>query len=118
MAVSPDFREFVLEQMGRVAPVSGKAMFGGVGVRSEGVFFALISGGSVFLKVDDTNRPDYEAAGMGAFNPYGDGRMLLSYHELPAELLEDPDALRPWMQKALDVARRTRKPPRRTPRGG
>ncbi|MBB4638887.1 TfoX/Sxy family protein [Longimicrobium terrae] len=118
MAVSPDFREFVLEQMGRVAPVSGKSMFGGVGVRSEGVFFALISGGSVFLKVDDTNRPDYEAAGMGPFDPWGDGRMLMSYHELPAELLEDPDALRPWMQKALDVARRTRKPARRSRAGG
>lgn len=116
MAVSRDYREYVLEQMGRVAPVTGQSMFGGVGIRSEGVFFALMTGDAVYLKTDDTNQPDFEAAGMRAFEPYGDGRTM-RYHELPAELLEDPDALRPWMHKALDVARRARKPSRRGTRG-
>ncbi|HEX8390738.1 MAG TPA: TfoX/Sxy family protein [Longimicrobium sp.] len=118
MAVSREYREYVLEQMGRVLPVTAQSMFGGVGIRSEGVFFALISGDAVYLKTDDTNRPDFEAAGMAPFDPYQDGRVMLSYHELPAEMLEDPDVLRPWLQNALDVARRKRKPAPRKPRRG
>jgi DNA transformation protein len=109
MAVSAEFREFVLEQLGRVEPVTARGMFGGVGIYSRGLFFALIAGESVYLKVDDTNRPDFEAAGMGPFRPFGDESSSMNYYELPAELLEEPDRLRPWVHKALDVARRKRR---------
>lgn len=43
MALSETYRDFVLEQLGRVAPVTGKSMFGGVGIYAQGVFFALIA---------------------------------------------------------------------------
>ena len=109
MAVSAEFREFVLEQLGRVEPGTARGMFGGVGIYSRGLFFALIAGESVYLKVDDTNRPDFEAAGMGPFRPFGDESSSMNYYELPAELLEEPDRLRPWVHKALDVARRKRR---------
>ena len=108
MAVSAEFREYVLEQLGRVEPVTARSMFGGVGIYSRGLFFALIAGESVYLKVDDTNRPDFEAAGMGPFRPFGEEKAM-QYYELPAELLEEPDRLRPWVHKALDVARRKRR---------
>jgi DNA transformation protein len=107
--VSREFREYVLEQLGRVAPVTARAMFGAVGIYSGGLFFALIDDDAVYLKVDDTNRPGFEAAGMGPFRPYGDESHVMQYYELPAELLEDPDRLRPWMHGALDVARRKRR---------
>ncbi len=43
MSVSPSFRTFVLEQLGRVvAGVRGRAMFGGVGIYAGDLFFALI----------------------------------------------------------------------------
>lgn len=109
MAVSADFREYVLEQLGRVEPVTSRAMFGGVGIYSGGLFFALIDDDSVYLKVDDTNRADFVAAGMGPFRPFGDDSNVMQYYELPAELLEEPDRLRPWVQRALDVARRKRR---------
>jgi TfoX/Sxy family transcriptional regulator of competence genes len=35
--------------------------------------------------------------------------MVMQYYQLPADLLEDADALRPWVHKALDVARAARK---------
>lgn len=110
MAVSSEYRAFVLESLGRVAPsVTARAMFGGVGVYSGGLFFALIAGETLYLKVDDTNRGDFQAIGMGAFRPYGDDQQSMNYHELPADLLEDADALRPWVEKSIDVARRSRK---------
>lgn len=105
MAVSEEYREYVLEQLGRVVPVTSRSMFGGVGIYSNGVFFALISKDLVYFKVDDVNRPDYEAAGRKPFSPYGDERSM-NYFELPGELLEDPDALRPWIERSLDAARR------------
>jgi DNA transformation protein and related proteins len=110
MAVSPEYREFVLEQLGRVAPqVTSRAMFGGVGVYSGGLFFALIDGETLYLKVDDGNRPDFEAIGMGPFHPFDDEKHVMQYYELRADLLEDADRLRPFVEGAIDVARRARK---------
>ena len=110
MPVTAEYREFVLEQLRRVAPsVTHRSMFGGVGVYSEGFFFALMDDDTTYLKVDDSNRGDFEAAGMGPFSPFGDPAMVMQYYELPADLLEDADALRPWVHKAIDVARAARR---------
>ena len=109
MPVSPEYREFVLEQLGRVTEVTSRSMFGGVGIYADGFFFALMDDDTLYLKVDDSNRGDFEAAGTGPFNPIGDPAQVMQYYELPAELLEDPDRLRPWVEKAVDVARRARK---------
>jgi DNA transformation protein len=108
MAVTPEYLEFVLEQLGRVAPVTSRAMFGARGVYSNGFFFAVLDNDTLYLKVDDTTRPDYEAAGMGPFRPF-EGAASMQYYELPADLLEDADRLRPWVDAAIDVARRSRK---------
>jgi DNA transformation protein len=109
MPVSREYREFVLEQLGRVVPVTSRAMFGGVGVYAEGLFFALMAGETLYLKVDDTTRGDFEALGMQPFRPFDGDKQVMKYFELPAELLEDPDALRPWIHRAVEVARRARK---------
>ena len=109
MAVSQEYREFVLEQLGRVAPVTSRAMFGGVGIYSDGLFFALMDNDTVYLKVDDGNRGDFERVGRGPFRPFGDDQHVMQYYELPADLLEDAEALRPWVDGALAVARRARK---------
>jgi DNA transformation protein and related proteins len=106
MPVSPGYREFALEQLGRVVPVSGRSMFGGVGVYSEGLFFALMADDTLYLKVDGSNQPQFEAAGMGPFRPYGTNSPAMRYYEVPAHLLEEPDALAPWVHGALEAARR------------
>ena len=103
--VTDDFREFVLEQLGRVVAIDWKRMFGGVGLYADGTFFALIDDDVVFFKVGDQNRADFEAAGARAFSPYGDGVYSMNYYEVPVEVLEDVDALRVWTEKSLAVAR-------------
>jgi DNA transformation protein len=109
MAVSAAYRDFVLEQLGRVTPVTSRRMFGGVGIYADGLFFALIGGDALYLKVDDSNRGDFVAAGMPPFRPFGDEKTSMNYYELPADLLEDPDRLRPWVDGAIAVARAARK---------
>ena len=108
MAVSASYRAFVLEQLGEVAPVSAKSMFGGVGVYANGLFFALMDNDTLYFKVDDSNRGDFEARGMGAFRPFGDERAI-GYFEVPAEVLEDTEELEGWMRKALRVAALSRR---------
>jgi DNA transformation protein len=105
MAVSSSFRTFVLEQLSRAIPrVRARSMFGGVGIYAGELFFALIANDTLYFKVDDSNRPDFEALGMGPFLPYGDERDKMQYYEVPADLLDDPDALRPWAEKSIAVA--------------
>jgi DNA transformation protein and related proteins len=106
MAVTPSYKAYVLEQLTGPGPVSARAMFGGVGLYCQGLFFALIDNDTVYLKVDDVTRGDFERLGSGAFRPYGDESPTMQYYELPAEILEDREAARPWVARALEVARR------------
>lgn len=98
----------VEERLSAVVPVQTKAMFGGVGIYTEGLFFALIAEDRLYLKVDDTNRGDFEAAGMSAFYPY-DSPKPMHYWELPAGVLDDPKELAVWVDKAARVAERAKK---------
>ena len=109
MPVSPSYRAFVLDQLGRVAvSVRARGMFGGVGIYAEEVFFALIDDDVLYFKVDDTTRPDFEARGMGPFRPFGEGGEVMQYYQVPEEMLEDLQELRVWAERALMVARRAK----------
>jgi DNA transformation protein and related proteins len=103
MAVSESYREFVLEQLGRVAPVTAKRMFGGVGIYSQGLFFALIAEDRLYFKVNDSTRPDFERLGMEPFRPFGEDSAM-GYYEVPADVVENTGQLEPWMRKAIAVA--------------
>jgi DNA transformation protein len=117
MAVSASFRTFIVDQLSRGVPaVRARSMFGGVGIYSGERFFALIADDTLYFKVDDSNRRDYEARGMGPFRPYGEGGEVMQYYQVPEDLIEDPEALRRWAEKSLAVARRARG--KRSRRGG
>ena len=108
MAISPEYREFVLEQLEPLGPISAKSMFGGVGLYREGTFFGLLYQDTLYLKVDDATRPEFEAAGMGPFKPYEKRASALQYYEVPADVLEDRERLAEWATKAVAAARRAK----------
>jgi DNA transformation protein and related proteins len=108
MAFTAEYREWVLEQLRLLGPVTARSMFGGVGLYHDGLFFGLIDDDVLYLKVDESNRGDFEAAGTGPFRPYGD-QQAMQYYEVPAEVLEDPPELKAWAEKSLAVARRKRR---------
>jgi DNA transformation protein len=107
MPVSPTYREFVLEQLGRVTPVTGKSMFGGVGIYAQGRFFGLIAEDRLYFKVDEATRADFELRGMEPFRPFGE-ESAMGYYEVPADVVEDVNQLGRWMEKAIEVAARAR----------
>lgn len=108
MAVTEEYREFVLDQLGRVLPVTWRRLFGGVGIYGDGLFFAVIDDDTLYFKVDETNRPDFEALGMEPFRPIPDAKPM-AYFAVPGDVLEDVELLGRWIEKALDVARRAKR---------
>jgi DNA transformation protein and related proteins len=105
MPVSSSFRTFIVDQLSRVVPrVRTRSMFGGVGIYAGELFFALIADDTLYFKVDESNRADFEARRMGPFRPYGDSGEAMGYYQVPDELLDDPETLRPWAEKAIAVA--------------
>ena len=110
MAVSAGYQTFVLDQLRRVlSGVRAKRMFGGVGLYADDSFFALIDDDVLYLKVDEETRSDFERLGLRPFQPFGEGTATMQYYQLPEDLLEDPDALRPWAEGAVAVARRAKR---------
>ena len=88
MSVSPSFRSFVLEQLGRVTPgIRARGMFGGVGIYAAELFFALLDDDTLYFKVDDVTRPQFESRGMTPFRPYGEEGEVMGYYEVPAHVL-------------------------------
>jgi len=106
LAVSNAFKSFVLDQLDDLGDVVPRSMFGGVGLYSRGVFFGIIARDVLYLKTDDTTRPDYERAGMKPFQPYPDRPGTMQYYAVPVGILESTSELVEWARKAVAVAAR------------
>ena len=104
--VSEGFRRFVLDQLEPVGDVTPRSMFGGVGLYSDGLFFGIIAGDVLYLKVDDGNRPDFEAEETKPFKPYPNRSGTMQYYSVPLAVLENPEDLKFWARKAIAAARR------------
>jgi DNA transformation protein len=83
-------------------------MFGGVGVYAGDLFFALIADDTLYFKVDDATRGDFEARGSDPFRPYGEAGETMQYYRVPEDLLEDAEELCVWAERAIGVARRAK----------
>ncbi|HEY3411561.1 MAG TPA: TfoX/Sxy family protein [Armatimonadota bacterium] len=123
MPVTPAYRAETLSVLNLVAHVTDRSMFGGVGLYREGLFFAVMANDRLYFKVDSSNRGDFEAEGMGPFMPFDNPDQVMQYYEVPAFVLDNPDELAVWMDKAVRVAelKKAKSPTpkrRRPPRAG
>ena len=113
MAVSDDFLNYVVDQLRLWGDVSVRRMFGGAGLYREGKMFGLIADDVAYLKVDDSNREDFVKAGSSPFNPYPDKvkTTVMSYYEIPPEVLENPAELSKWAQRSFDIQGKKKEKP-------
>jgi DNA transformation protein len=113
MGGKDDYLRWVLEQLSGAGGVSFRRMFGGFGLYRNEVFFGIISGDTLFFKVSDANRSDYETRGMARFKPFRNKPLAsLRYYEVPADVLEDAEECVRWAMRAVvagAVKGRTRK---------
>ena len=104
------FKDYVIDQLQDFGGAGARAMFGGFGIYKGGVMFGLIAMDELYFKVDDSNRPDFEARKSRPF-VYGDKSkpVTMSYWRVPDDVLENPEDLKTWAMKAYDVALKNRK---------
>src|SRR5690606_40057415 len=90
MAVSTHYVARAIECMARVAPVSYRRIFHGVGVYHRSVLFALIVNDRLYFRVDEHSRALYEQQGLRPFQPAAAERAESAFYEVPESILERP----------------------------
>lgn len=112
MTASIEYTEYVLEHLAPVGSLHTGRFFGGVGISSGAIQFAMIMGNSLYFVVDEITRKKYEQMGMQPFSYLSKkGRVQVrKYFELPEEVLTDPAQLRIWADEAMSVAHKTKLP--------
>jgi len=120
--------EYLVDQLRDWAPVTVRRLFGGWGIFRGGLMFGLIARDAVYFRVDAENRPDYEEAAARPFlhaarrragaavspaQPFTyrmpNGKTVaMAYYEVPADILDDSEALGQWAAKAEAAALRAR----------
>ena len=107
----------MLDQLSALPDVRAKAMFGARGLYSGEHFFGILDEGRLFFKTDAQSQADYTARGMGAFTYESKGKvMTMSYHEVPPDVLEQPQELAAWARRAISIAASSKKSGKRTKR--
>jgi DNA transformation protein len=100
MPADAGYLNHVMELLTPIGNVTSRAMFGGYGIFQEGTMFALISGSTLYFKVDESNLPLYQGAGSRRFKP-------MPYYEVPAEVMEDAVVLHEWANTSIAIGHAT-----------
>ncbi len=120
MASTRDFADYCRELLASVGQCDAKRMFGGWGLRLDGLTIAIIAdlgaGEKLWLKVDDVTRSVFEAAHCERFTytmhqggtPVARG---MNYYSAPIEAMDSTHAMAPWAAMAHASALKARAVP-------
>ena len=97
--------DYLFDQLGDFA-ASSKRMFGGTALYHGDAMFGFVYHDRIYFKVDTRNRDEYVQARMEVllYAPDKTAQRIGSLMEVPADVLEEPDALGQWAAKAVDAA--------------
>ncbi len=110
MAISDDYLEYLKELLEWLPQLRAKRMFGGAGLYSEEIFFAIADDAGLYLKADKQSVDFYRNGGGEQFSYESKGKVgKMNFWSVPVEVLEDQDELRNWVRVALDTALRAKK---------
>lgn len=101
----PSAARAVLDRFEMRGPVRSKAIFGGHGVWCDGRFVAIVFRDVLYLKVDKSTRPVFEAAGCTPFQMSADRPSRLAFYTLPDGVTAASDDLDEWLDRAIAAAR-------------
>jgi len=100
--------EYIRDIFSVFGPVTVRRMFGGAGIYADGLIFAIVVDDVIYLKVDETNEPDFirEKLPPFSYQAANGKRAVMSYRRVPDRLYDDPDELAQWASRALAAANR------------
>ena len=98
----------IVELFRDFGPVTVRRMFSGAGIHAEGMNFAFIVDGMIYLKTDAETAPDFDREKLAAFTfrRKGGKEIVTSYRRMPDRCYDDPEEAAQWARGALGVARR------------
>ncbi|WP_321335558.1 TfoX/Sxy family protein [Breoghania sp.] len=108
MAVSSQFRDYVLDQLAQLGPLDTKHLFGGLSVRCAGQHFGAILNGVFYLVADVQLRTELEELGGTPFS-YARAERTIEvgrFISVPENVLEDIDTFLPFARRSLQIAER------------
>jgi len=108
MVASENFAQFLREQLAPLGHLTMRRMFGKTGVFCDGVMLAMIADDTLYFRVDDHNRREFQEAASSPPLAYEkQGRSIdLAFWQAPERLLDEPETLIAWARAALAAARR------------
>ena len=108
MAVNEEYLKYIQDQLSEFGEVDIKRMFGGIGIFRDGLMFAKIGGDTFRLKVDESNKKQFEEKGMKPF--YSDKKKKgMPYWEVPQDVLENRTELAKWAKQSFEIALKSKK---------
>jgi DNA transformation protein and related proteins len=98
----------IIDLFAAFGPVVLRRMFGGGGIYADGLMFAIVTDGVIYLKADTQTIPAFEKEGLRPFTYAAKGRkqVSLSYWRMPDRLYDDADELARWAREAVMAAQR------------
>ena len=104
--MDPDYLHELFAEFGKVQV---RRMFGGAGVYCDGLMFALVSDGVIYLKAGADTVPAFERENCAPFqyDTKTGKRAIMSYWRMPERLYDDTEELAQWARRALAAARRS-----------
>jgi DNA transformation protein len=101
------FADHCCDILGSVGLCSAKRMFGGWGIKCDGLMIGLISAETLYLKIDPTTKPQFLAAGGRPFVWDGsDKKIEMSFITPPEEAMDARHFMAPWARIAMEAALR------------
>ncbi len=96
----------IAERLQAMGPITVGRFFSGAGLRMEGIHFGFVIRGSLYLRVDEASRREFEALGAAPFSYAGKSQTVkaASYYEVPDEIADEPDDLLLWARRAYAAA--------------
>lgn len=108
MAFDAGLLELVSEALEPVGAVTMRRMMGGATLYLDGTVFAILADDAVWFKADAASDDAWDAAGAARFTyAKKDGATgSMNYRMGPADVYDDPDAMRRWAALAVEAGHR------------
>lgn len=115
MPTSPEYVDWIVDQLRDFADVKTKRLFGGRAVLKDNLNFGLIFQDQLYLKADDQNLPRFQDEDSEQFTyEKGTKTIYVSFWTVPESIIEDTETFAEWARDAFDAALRAKKPSKKS----
>jgi len=102
-----EYLEYLNEVFELFGPITARRMFGGYGIYHDGLMFALVADGTLYLKADAENSSYFEEEGLGPFEYDKNGKLVrMAYYQAPDEIMDDREQAAVWARRSFEAALR------------